>query len=259
MKEALLEVREVCRSFGGLVALDCVSFTVRPAEIRAIIGPNGAGKTTLFNVISRVLTLDSGSISLQGEPLHHLQCHEAALRGLTRTFQNLQLFHNLTVLENVMVGRHLRTRTNLLASAFGLPWARAELREAAAAAGRLLEKVGLADLALQPAGELPLGQQRLVEIARALAMEPALLLLDEPMAGLNTPERQKLARLIRELREGGLTVLFIDHDMEAVMDLADRILVLDYGRPIAEGTPREVQENPAVIAAYLGEEVKDVC
>lgn len=259
MKGPLLDVKEVCRSFGGLVALDCVSFAVQPAEIRAIIGPNGAGKTTLFNVISRVLDPDRGTITFLGSPIHHLRPHEAAGLGVTRTFQNLQLFYNMTVLENVMAGRHLRTRSNLLASALGLPWARRELAEAAACAAGLLERVGLAELSLQPAGELSLGQQRQVEMARALALEPTLLLLDEPMAGLNAGERQSLSQLIRELRAAGLTILFIEHDVEAVMGLADRILVLDYGRPIAEGTPREIQNHPAVIAAYLGEEVKDVC
>lgn len=259
MKGPLLEVKEVCRSFGGLVAMDCVSFAVQPAEIRAIIGPNGAGKTTLFNVISRVLDPDRGTIAFQGSPIQHLQPHEAARLGITRTFQNLQLFHNMTVLENVMVGRHLRTRSNLQASALGLPWARRELAEAAAYAAGLLERVGLAEMLFQPAGELSLGQQRLLEMARALALEPTLLLLDEPMAGLNAGERQSLSHLIREVRTAGLTILFIEHDVEAVMGLADRILVLDYGRPIAEGTPREIQNHPAVIAAYLGEEVKDVC
>lgn len=255
---ALLEVKGLTKRFGGLVAVDNVDFTVNAGEILAIIGPNGAGKTTVFNLISRVLDADQGDIRYEGRSVSGLKPFQMALLGVTRTFQNLQIFANLSVVENVLVGRHCRTRAGLFASAFNLPWTRREQQQAYAVAVAKLAEVGLGDLAHTPAGNLSLGQQRLVEIARAMALEPNLLMLDEPMAGLNSGESQHLSQLIRRLRKDGTTFVFVEHDMDTVMGLADRIVVLDYGRKLAEGTPREIQNDPRVIAAYLGVEEEAV-
>lgn len=251
---ALLRVNKLTRAFGGVVAVDQVSLAVEQGEIVAVIGPNGAGKTTLFNTISGVLAPTAGEIQFDGQPVAGRKPHELARLGLSRTFQNLQLFGNMTVLENVMVGRHPRMRTNLLQALCSLPIKGREEAEARRKAMALLEQVGLAAMAEMSAASLPYGQQRLVELARALATEPRLLLLDEPAAGLNNRESAELARLIARLRQSGLTFLFVEHDMETVMGLADRVVVLDYGAKIAEGTPEEIQANSKVIAAYLGEE-----
>ncbi len=251
---ALLEVKGVTKRYGGVVAVSDVSLHVEQGEIVAVIGPNGAGKTTLFNMITGVIPPSEGQIFFDGEPVAGLKPHQLAARGMTRTFQNLQIFQHMTVLENVMVGRHPRMRTSLWQAAFGLPPKPAEERESRRRAMELLELVGLAGLAEQTATDLPYGKQRLVEIARALATEPRFLLLDEPAAGLNNRESAELAQLILRLRKEGVTFLFVEHDMETVMEVADRIVVLEFGQKIAEGTPREIQRNPLVIAAYLGEE-----
>ncbi len=250
----MLEVDRVSKRFGGVLAVEDVSFTVEEKSIVALIGPNGAGKTTLFNVITGVVPASAGRVDWRGKNLLQLRPHEIALLGITRTFQNLQLFPNMSVIENVMIGRHARTRTGLLQAAFNLPPKAREERETRDEAMRRLEAVGLVHRAHDQATTLSYGQQRLVEIARALALEPELLLLDEPVAGLNGAETEEVIRLIQRLRSEGVTFLFVEHDMDTVMGVADRIVVLDQGKKIREGRPAQIREDPAVIAAYLGED-----
>ncbi|MBX6765555.1 MAG: branched-chain amino acid ABC transporter ATP-binding protein/permease [Actinomadura rubrobrunea] len=249
----LLEVRGLTKRFGGVVAVDDVSLDVRAGEIVALIGPNGAGKTTCFNMISGVLEPTSGEVTVNGVRTDGRKPHVFARAGATRTFQNLQVFRSSTVLGNVKVGRHLRSRAGLLRGALTLP-ARAEERMITRAAMRCLDAVGLAEHAGRMAVDLPFGLQRRMEIARALALEPDLLLLDEPMAGLSGAERRELAALLRRLREDGMSIVLVEHDVAAVLSLADRVAVLDDGRLIAFGPPDEVRQDPAVIAAYLGED-----
>ncbi len=250
----MLEVDRVSKRFGGVLAVEDVSFTVEEKSIFALIGPNGAGKTTLFNVVTGVVPASGGSVTWRGKNLLQLRPHEIASLGITRTFQNLQLFPNMSVIENVMIGRHARTRTGLLQAAFNLPPKAREERETRDEAMQRLEAVGLVHRAHDQATTLSYGQQRLVEIARALALEPQLLLLDEPVAGLNGAETEEVIRLIQRLRSEGVTFLFVEHDMDTVMGVADRIVVLDQGKKIGEGRPAQIREDPAVIAAYLGED-----
>jgi branched-chain amino acid transport system ATP-binding protein len=255
---ALLEVQDLRRRFGGLVAVDQVSFKVNTGQIKAVIGPNGAGKTTLFNMISGLLKPDQGRVTFKDRPLNGLKPCDIARAGLSRTFQNPSLFLQMNVLENVMVGRHSRTRSGFFQCSLRWPGQLREERAIREAARSRLEFVGLSDLAAAPAGALAFGQRRMVELARALATEPQMLLLDEPASGLNTKEKEDLADLLRKIRDTGITVLLVEHDMSMVMGLSDEILVLHNGVRIAEGAPAAVQNDQNVIRVYLGGESQDV-
>ncbi|MDU3040294.1 branched-chain amino acid ABC transporter ATP-binding protein/permease [Bradyrhizobium sp.] len=246
----LLQVDNARKQFGGVVAVNNVSFDVQAREIVALIGPNGAGKSTTFNLITGVLPPTSGNISVLGKAVGNAPPQDVVKLGISRTFQHVKLVPDMTVLENVAIGAHLRGHSNALSSMFRLD--RGDEAKLLAEAARQIERVGLGDQMHQLAGSLSLGQQRIVEIARALCVDPMLLLLDEPAAGLRHMEKQRLGALLRDLRAGGMSVLLVEHDMGFVMDLADRIVVLDFGTKIAEGTPAAIKTNPEVIKAYLG-------
>ncbi|MDP2432403.1 MAG: ABC transporter ATP-binding protein [Pseudomonadota bacterium] len=250
----LLSVDQVTKRFGGLAALEEVSLSVESGEIYGLIGPNGAGKTTLFNCMTGLYTVTSGAVRLDGAEVQALKPHQIVKRGFARTFQNIRLFANMSALENVMVGRHARTRANVLGAVLRCRKTRAEEAGIRERALELLNYVGLGGKSRGLASHLSYGDQRRLEIARALATEPKLLALDEPVAGMNPNERQQMGELFRKLREGGVTLLLIEHDVKLVMGLCDRVAVLDYGRKIAEGPAEEVRRDPAVIAAYLGGE-----
>ena len=251
---SILGVKSVSVRFGGVVALDGVSFDMEPRQIVGLIGPNGAGKTTLFNCLSRLYTPSEGTIEFDGAAILDLPAHRMSGLGIGRTFQNLALFPTMTVLQNVMTGTHAGTRSGFLSNALNLGWVRREEDGSREVARDLLAFLDLAPLADQPAAGLPFATLKRVELARALAARPKLLLLDEPAGGLNHEEVAALGTLIRRIRdERQLTVLLVEHHMSLVMEVSDKVVVLDFGRKIAEGTPDEVRRNPEVIRAYLGE------
>jgi branched-chain amino acid transport system ATP-binding protein len=251
----LLEVSNLCKSFGGLHAIKEVSFCVEPGTIHGIIGPNGAGKTTLFNCIAgSVRPLSGGTIVFDNQPIHSRASHEIARYGIARTFQTIKLFSRMTVLENVMVGCHTRSRGSILSCMLSLPFTRVAERSIRNAAMEDLAIAGIAGLAASDAQQLSFSQQRSVELARALALKPKLLLLDEPASGLTMHETDRMGELIRRIRDSGITVLIVEHDMSLIMTICDRLHVLSSGRTIAEGTPHEVQIHPEVIRVYLGDE-----
>ncbi len=253
MDNVLLETKNLNRFFGGLHAVRDISFSVSRGHIKAIIGPNGAGKTTLFNLIAGSIAPHNGEIYFRNRPITAWKPHAIAATGIARTFQTTRLFPHMTVLENVMVGRHPRTRCGFLAGLLNLPHTWKENRQIERRAAEILDDIGLHRDAFDFAGNLPFGKQRLVEFARALATEPELLLLDEPAAGLNIYETRQLADLIVKIRDKGITCLVVEHDMSLVMNISDDILVLDQGTKIAEGPPRDIQRNPDVIRIYLGD------
>jgi branched-chain amino acid transport system ATP-binding protein len=252
MSEQLLALEDVTLRFGGVTALDRVSFTINRGEILGLIGPNGAGKTTCFNVMTGVYQPTSGTVHFEGQRLGRRKKYKITRLGIARTFQNIRLFPEMTALENVMVGGDARHRTSVISALFRLPRHRREEREGRGRALELLRMVGIEHRADEAARNLPYGDQRRLEIARALATGPKLLCLDEPAAGFNPAEKAKLLELIRHIRDQGYTVLLIEHDMRLVMGVTDRIVVLEFGKKIAEGVPAEIRDNPAVIAAYLG-------
>jgi branched-chain amino acid transport system ATP-binding protein len=251
--ETVLSVENVSLAFGGVKALQEVSFDVREHEIRAIIGPNGAGKSSMLNVINGVYHPQDGTISFLGRPRHDVDTHEAATQGIARTFQNLALFKGMSVLDNIMTGRNLRMKSGLLAQAIRFGPAEREELEHRAAVERIIDFLEIQPYRKTPVGRLPYGLQKRVDLGRALAMEPRLLLLDEPMAGMNLEEKQDMCRFILDVNDQfGTTIVLIEHDMGVVMDISDRVVVLDYGRKIGDGAPDEVRANQAVIDAYLG-------
>lgn len=250
----LLSIEGLGISFGGLKAVSDVSFGVKPGEIVSVIGPNGAGKTTLFNMISGVYQPGSGKVVLNGEDVTAMSPHLLARRGMCRTFQNLQIFQSMTVLENTIAGYHLRESGQVLSDLFNLPSSRRRAREAEAGARELLKRVGLERAAEREAGSLSYGSLKRLEIARAMALNPRVLLLDEPAAGCNAVETEEIDHLIAEIAASGVAILLVEHDMKMVMRISNHIVVLDHGEKIAEGDPASVSRNPAVIAAYLGAE-----
>jgi len=254
MSAHLLVIEGLEKSFGGLRAIAGLDLTIREGQIKSVIGPNGAGKTTLFNLITGVFPASKGLFRYLGKPLKGLKAHEIARLGISRTFQNVELFVHMSAIENVMLGRHRRERAGIFKAGLRLPGMRQEERESRERAHAELEFVGLAGKAEMDALSLPLGEQKVLEIARALATEPQLILLDEPAAGLNPRETVKLSETIVRIRERRITVMLVEHDMSLVMEVSDEVAVLNYGKKIAEGPPREIQRNPEVIAAYLGEE-----
>lgn len=254
IQDPIVFLRGVHKRFGGLHAVNDVSFAVHSGTIKAVIGPNGAGKTTLFNLIAGNLPVSSGTITFQGQEIQGKKTYQIARSGMARTFQNIKLFHGMTALECVMVGRHTQSRASFCAGLFALPSTWREERAIRRRSLEVLDLLQIADLSDTEVGSLAFGQQRAVEMARALAAEPRLLLLDEPAAGLNIYETAEVARLIAMIRDSGVTVLLVEHDMSLVMDISDEIVVLSFGSKLAEDTPANIQKNAEVIKIYLGED-----
>jgi branched-chain amino acid transport system ATP-binding protein len=254
--DVILDVNNISLRFGGVKALTDISFNVREHEVRAIIGPNGAGKSSMLNCINGVYTPQEGSITLRGQTFNHMNSRQVAEMGIARTFQNLALFKGMSVIDNIMSGRNLRMKTNILQQAFRNPWWSAAEREEGEHrehVERIIDFLEIQAYRKTPVGRLPYGLQKRVDLGRALAMQPSVLLLDEPMAGMNVEEKQDMSRFVLDVNEEfGTTIVLIEHDMGVVMDISDRVVVLDYGKKIGDGTPDEVRANPEVISAYLG-------
>ena len=251
--DVILNVQNISLSFGGVKALSDISFDVREHEIRAIIGPNGAGKSSMLNCINGVYTPQHGQITFRGQTFSHMDSHQVAVMGVARTFQNLALFKGMSVLDNIMTGRNLRMKSNLFLQAIRLGPAEREEIEHRKRVEEIIDFLEIQAYRKTPVGQLPYGLQKRVDLGRALALEPQVLLLDEPMAGMNVEEKQDMCRFILDVTdEFGTTVVLIEHDMSVVMDISDRVVVLDYGKKISDGTPDEVRNNPEVISAYLG-------
>jgi len=251
---AILDVRELNRSFGGLQAVNDVSFTVREGSIKALIGPNGAGKTTLFNLVSGVLGPDSGTILFSGMQIQGMKPFQIAAKGMARTFQHIRLFPKMTAIENIMIGRHTHSKAGFIAGMLSLPWTWKEEKHIRDRSREIMDFLRIGGLADSEATSLAYGQQRIVELGRALACEPKLLLLDEPAAGLNMKETSEMAGLISKVKDLGITVLIVEHDMSLVMNISDEVIVLSYGQKIADDAPLAIQKNTEVIRVYLGEE-----